>query len=592
MPTYRARSIDIRLRASNLADSTSDHPELQEAKITHRQADFCTSVLANGVWLQEDLVKAEDGLGLHLCGDENQVPVYIVHAKYPPLRVFDDGPPLRTRKSVSNAVPTKRGTHLLATAPIALAVDINIGSKALRSVTTGLLDDDPDFDLGLGSAIGIRSDVFVNGTLIDSEYMDPINPRRPITKSSSDGSLRHVVTGKRVDMCLQKPLVLCPPGLDVHGELIESRARVGRLAPMSRLAHINTALCRSATELKRWGSSSPLSEAITSLSELPVPEELLTGDTKSTSLSFGVIDVFISLGRGQRERWWKLTRVLKHPIEYTDMKYARDRLQREGNHDWYTQYVHDHVNKMIKAQSRAMKMQEDETGYALSDEDAASLIEKPQTVSQTRLNAALPFTKSAMLIEDNTDSYDYTQSEKLIGNESQQQTPNNSADSSRKRRCRRLREEHLVLTRQNKSKPTPHLAASSTTKGSNLVRDVLPSGSNDKQRQKAVETLQNGSRHPLKQSTTPVSHGNSMFKARDQHTPEELEAWAEYNAGLKDEKKNPLLCQDSVVAFAEKSDWQSAGELDKGGCHRPVREWRMARFDDEEVVLAVRFILV
>jgi hypothetical protein len=552
MPLYSARSIDIRLLASNVADSTIADPVLDEPQLAKLQATACKAVLADSVPLHEEVLPDPvDDMRLRFVGEEDAVPVYVARATRPDV--------MGVRESVA-AMNAGATSSILVTAPLALAVDIRLGSKAAGKLKRSG-NNDPKHDTQVGAAPErLRYDVLINGTLVDSDFVSP--------PSEAEAPVRILVSGKRVGKSVERPVVLCPPSLTARGELLEARTNRGQMKrindPNTRWEAINAELRSFADELEHWHCFSPLSAFFRAFADVELPEKVkkLPGmkPKAGKTLLFGTVDVVISRGRAQRARWWKKLEVAM-PLEYTKLKDARDKAKEAGEEDekWYGKYVSDHVETQLASSQRLESTGRDDAGELVSGSETSDVSDAYSQSSIVRARGKETILPSTLLSRPRA-----PKGLSAGVNTRQLNTGLLTSDKRRDKGKTRPRHDPLGdLTRSpskrarismpNLSIPPPHTA--------NPKIDSPMTGLDQ-------------------------SHALQALVARDRPDKAKL---AQYHARLRDGwREGPVLCANSSLTFAEDGVWRDGG---RGGHLRHVEERRVGRFDDDEVVHAVRFIV-
>lgn len=145
----------------------------------------------------------------------------------------------------------------------------------------------------------IKIDVFLNGGMTASTYV----PARYRGEANNFFQLTQRFSGRRVDRMAERPWVIVPPGQNVDGTLRASkRNRAAYVGAQQRWERIGKALKEEGEKFGRnqYGDVSVIGEYLASLAKFEMPEEV-EHMQKGGGQKFGVIDVIITLGKGQKD---------------------------------------------------------------------------------------------------------------------------------------------------------------------------------------------------------------------------------------------------------------------------------------------------
>lgn len=145
----------------------------------------------------------------------------------------------------------------------------------------------------------VKIDVFYNGEMTASTYI----PARYRGEASNMIQLTQHFSGRRVDRMAERPWVIVPPGQNADGSLRTSKRNKGAyVGAQERWDRIGKALDEEGEKFgrNRYGDQSVVGEYLTSLSKLEMPAEV-DDMQKGGGPKFGVIDVILTLGKGQKD---------------------------------------------------------------------------------------------------------------------------------------------------------------------------------------------------------------------------------------------------------------------------------------------------
>lgn len=145
----------------------------------------------------------------------------------------------------------------------------------------------------------VKIDVFFNGEMTASTYI----PARYRGEANNMIQLTQRFSGRRVDRMAECPWVIVPPGQNADGSLRTSKRNKGAYVGAQERWHlIGKALEEEGEQFgrSRYGDQSVVGEYLTSLSKLEMPAEV-DDMQKGGGPKFGVIDVVLTLGKGQKD---------------------------------------------------------------------------------------------------------------------------------------------------------------------------------------------------------------------------------------------------------------------------------------------------
>ena len=144
----------------------------------------------------------------------------------------------------------------------------------------------------------VKIDVFFNGELCASTYV----PERYRGYANSQTELTQQFSGRRIARLAQRPWILISPEQDNVGFLKKNRRSTEGASAKQRWEALSSAL---GVEAEKWGKNSHgelpvIGEYLASLAKLEMPSEV-EGLQRSGSPNFGVLDVVIISGKGQKD---------------------------------------------------------------------------------------------------------------------------------------------------------------------------------------------------------------------------------------------------------------------------------------------------
>jgi len=145
----------------------------------------------------------------------------------------------------------------------------------------------------------VKIDVFFNGEMTASTYI----PARYRGEANNMIQLTQRFSGRRVDRMAERPWVIVPPGQNADGSLRTSKRNKGAyVGAQERWHRIGKALEEEGEQFgrNRYGDRSVVGEYLTTLSKLEMPAEA-DDMQKGGGPKFGVIDVVLTLGKGQKD---------------------------------------------------------------------------------------------------------------------------------------------------------------------------------------------------------------------------------------------------------------------------------------------------
>ncbi len=214
-------------------------------------------------------------------------------------------------KSV-NKTPSTQGSHFssstiprqLTRGSVPLALASTQSALVPRAITLTIYLSKESFAPSCGTKSkhapqDVKIDVFFNGEMTASTYI----PARYRGEASNMIHLTQHFSGRRVDRMAERPWVIVPPGQNADGSLRTSKRNKGAyVGAQERWDRIGKALDEEGEKFgrNRYGDPSVVGEYLTSLSKLEMPAEV-DDMQKGGGPKFGVIDVILTLGKGQKD---------------------------------------------------------------------------------------------------------------------------------------------------------------------------------------------------------------------------------------------------------------------------------------------------
>lgn len=188
----------------------------------------------------------------------------------------------------------------------------------------------------------VKIDVFFNGELTASTYV----PARYRGEAHNMVQLTQRFSGRRVDRVAERPWVIVPPGQNADGSLRTSkRNKEAYVGAQERWDRIGQTLEEQGEKFGRnqYGDPSVVGEYLASLSRLEMPEEV-NELQRGGGPKFGVIDVVLTLGKGQKDEPEKgylkePTRLRLRGFNFNESEKAKEKLMKES----VTEPVMSHV---------------------------------------------------------------------------------------------------------------------------------------------------------------------------------------------------------------------------------------------------------
>ncbi|MCJ1246943.1 hypothetical protein MMC30_004154 [Trapelia coarctata] len=212
----------------------------------------------------------------------------------------DDVPPSATRYIGPNddfellLVKVKKEDTLASMdKPQALCLTVQFAPNSFLKVYEDDLPDAPSSTTPEYSDIKI--DVFLNGQLVESTFV-PAHAR----EGANASQLVQRFGGCRINLGIERPWILVPAGQNSDGSKRPKRAMQGGVG--KRWNDIAETLKASAEMLpnRRTGEPSLLAEYLTAISAMAMPSNM-DKIQQDGEAGFGVVDVVLTHGRGQRE---------------------------------------------------------------------------------------------------------------------------------------------------------------------------------------------------------------------------------------------------------------------------------------------------
>lgn len=356
MPTFFSRWTTVQLSVADLPKTTINDPKLRKGQDVYEGISNTTLEFAkasrNGTLAETPLNDSETGSHMRYLGVNEDMPFFIVHAgkdffnpntneprnRWPervPPEAFDQAP-VRLASSLPSPSMVNASVYEEPAAKGEEGEDQHrsrlFSASQHRGFSVRFLDEKsvdllqlqarpPSFEpqalcltVFLSKASFFRKydaklkrnvfhdlkiDVYVNGDLCASTYVSE-RYRGNVYEMNE-----HIVrfSGRRIGRLLEKPWVLVPPGQYADGRKREiKRSKSRNLETTHRWNVIAEALSAEAEKLGRnsQGELSVLGDYLTSLANLQMPSDV-EGMQKVGETTFGVIDVVISTGKGQKD---------------------------------------------------------------------------------------------------------------------------------------------------------------------------------------------------------------------------------------------------------------------------------------------------
>lgn len=356
MPTYFARSTKVALSIATLAKSTDPGPLSFRDAQTRNRLQTAASELSNGTVLKEmPIYTKEDGSHLRFLGEHNDMPFFMVRtgkhfldpathgrenegstkstsrapstSSCDSVDLIDSGsvfssfmpstPELMMDVDQSLETPRKEEEHVISTSASAdhkseeqdLALSnpfqpypaLALEPHALTlTVLLSKMSFLRSYDRGLERYItqDVKIDVFFNGDLCASTYV----PERYRGYANNQTELTQRFSGRRIARLAQRPWILVPTVQDDEASSEKNRRSTDGGSAKQRWKALSSAL---GVEAGKWGQNSygelpVIGEYLASLAKLEMPSEVEELQ-RSGSRNFGVLDVVIITGKGQKD---------------------------------------------------------------------------------------------------------------------------------------------------------------------------------------------------------------------------------------------------------------------------------------------------
>ena len=311
MPTLYSRSTAIQLSVSHLSEATTAHPIPHQSPEARSNIQNATNSLVkasrNGT-LMEDPINSTDGEShLRFLGKKQDMPFFLVQAGKDYFNPNASGRrtkrPIRSplvetkKKSVTRASPIAQPSeHANLRPPIVLKPHA-LCLTVFLSTASFFRRCDPETKRTTFSDVKI--DVYFNGELCSSAYV----PERYRGEAFAMSELIVRFSGRRIGRCIEKPWIIVPPGQNPDGTQKEDKRDNGTLiSALERWTALSKALNLEAERSGRDenGELTVGGEYLSSLAELEKPA-MVEQMQEEGGPSFGIVDVVVISGRGQKD---------------------------------------------------------------------------------------------------------------------------------------------------------------------------------------------------------------------------------------------------------------------------------------------------
>lgn len=360
MPTYKPLGTSVKLVSCSLAESTATKPERQK-HLAGSETKRTEELIFNAPQLKETHIPCfGDATRLHFL---DNVPFYLVQAgehMFKPKRptIVDRARALleqrdeQQQKTRGRSAGARRvSSRSQSVASERHAVDAKERQRSQSNASLSRRRSEVANETSMPQALGlvitlskatfIRSfanrhkscdqrqhvkwNVYFNGELACSDFQHSrYFTGRGIAKEPAldNGNVR-VVSGKRVDILVERPWVILPPEQTADGSLREmKRSNAAMAGAVERWRAIGSALLQCADE-EGYNSKEergPLGQYLANLARLEMPEAVVDMQ-KPGGHKFGVIDVVISVGQGAKGA--VSAHYLTKPERLVDMRYKK-----------------------------------------------------------------------------------------------------------------------------------------------------------------------------------------------------------------------------------------------------------------------------
>lgn len=284
MPTYFARGVAVRLGTQPLVDTITPKIAVRKGDDAKRQCEDAEQKLRGSRMLSEKHVQFphdEAGFDLNWLGNAPFMQVragdnlFAGRCEYPT-------PPSETSHSTYFLPAHADGESRTKDDHTSLALSLHV-KLSERTFLSGL---------GTSDRLHLKIDVLFNGKLSSCVFI-PFHDIR-----SGSKQYHQVFAGHRVDFLAERPwVVLSPQKFAADGQHTTTQT----LPAERRWKEIGNALVQEANErgMDSKGVLPPTAEYLLALASMQMPEEI-TSLQKSSSRTFGVIDVIITAGGGRK----------------------------------------------------------------------------------------------------------------------------------------------------------------------------------------------------------------------------------------------------------------------------------------------------
>lgn len=199
-------------------------------------------------------------------------------------------PPIMSRQSARGNVPLPLALTQPPLVPRALALTVFLSKDSfVHSCGTRTKQVPQD----------VKIDVFFNGEMTASTYV----PARYRGEANNMIQLTQRFSGRRMNRMAERPWVIVPPGQNADGTLrTNKRNKAAYVGAQQRWERIGKGLKEEGEKFGRnkYGEPSVVGEYLASLAKFEMPVEV-DEMQKGGGPKFGVIDVVITLGKGQKD---------------------------------------------------------------------------------------------------------------------------------------------------------------------------------------------------------------------------------------------------------------------------------------------------
>ncbi|KAF2205313.1 hypothetical protein GQ43DRAFT_35861 [Delitschia confertaspora ATCC 74209] len=336
MPRYNSLGTTVRLTVAKLADTITSDVKRQKCDAATANVEKAEGALKSGRILSEKTVPfpgTDDGLLVNFIGKYGNTPFMMVQAGTELFRAADNvGAPVKREQrgglrkgsmgstaTVGIGKPSPATTHSIN--PLQDVNEVPETKMAGQAIGLNVILSEKSFIHCYGSngRMDVKIEVFFNGTLASSTLASARDATGRLK------SLHHIFAGNRTGWLFEQPWVILPLGQNVDGSLRQYERAGG---PRERWQQLSEALLREADTkgFDNYGDRPPSGDYLACLAKMHIPA-LVDGLQNPSGRGFGVIDVVLSTGRG--DKLMGAHPYIKQPTPLKDERYKPRREDEE-----------------------------------------------------------------------------------------------------------------------------------------------------------------------------------------------------------------------------------------------------------------------